>query len=270
MPIGAEPGLQPVTLHHRRSVAPLRLPGAVDGGELMPKAKGKIPRIKMLAVQPIELNDAQWKSIELAYGRSITPEVREQIVLATNRFIQLEKAEEGVETMSDAIKRIDALHKCAKALIAAIDKRPIGDTTREYVDDGIALEYSSLETGDFGKRFSTRNYVSCLCLELSRFVAACEKTSGQFTDASQNTYWPDGAAREIWIRDLTRLLEAHGLPTGVRKDIERRESLPDDASPFLKFIRALQDCLPNRYQRTSARGALSEAITKARRRRSRS
>jgi hypothetical protein len=228
----------------------------------MPGARGKIPRVNIHAIQPFKLGEKEWQTIEASYGRSIPSEAREQITMATNDFLELTQADTGL--MDAAVDRADNLRKQAQSLLAVIDKRPIGDVIRAYVDDQIADGYSRLKIGDFEKRFPTRNYVSWFCLELSRFVGACEETSRQLADASRHDYWQEGAAWEIWIRDLTRLLKAYRLRTGARKDTERRESLLHKASPFVELVRALQVHIPDEYAPTNARGALAERISKAR------
>jgi hypothetical protein len=230
----------------------------------MPKLKGRIPRVNIRAVAPIKLTDEHWKTIEAAYGYSIHPEAREQIAVVTDQFLELAQAEKNVGLMDDAVERAGILRESAQSVIDAINNRPIGDNTRQYVDDEIALRYSLLKTGDFAKRVPTRNYVSWLCLELSRFVGACEEASRQLADASGHDYWQEGAAWEIWIRGLTSLLKAYRLPTGARKDTERRESLLHKASPFVELVRALQVHIPDEYAPTNARGALAEGISKAR------
>ena len=64
--------------------------------------------------------------------------------------------------------------------------------------------------------------------------------------------------------ETLRLLEAYRLPTGARKDTERRESLLHKASPFVELVRALQVHIPDEYASTNARGGLAERISKAR------
>ena len=153
------------------------------------------------AIQPFKLGEKEWHTIEASYDRSIPSEAREQITMATNKFLELARADTWL--MDDAVNRAHTLRKRAQSLMAVIGKRPIDDVIRAYVDDQIADGYSGLKIGDFEKRFPTRNYVSWFCLELSRFVGACEETSRQLADASRHDYWQEGAAWEIWIRDLT-------------------------------------------------------------------
>jgi len=49
---------------------------AVEAVGIMPKTKGKIPRINFEAGEPIAFSDENWETIEEAYGHPISGEVR--------------------------------------------------------------------------------------------------------------------------------------------------------------------------------------------------
>ena len=231
----------------------------------MPKTKGKIPRITFEAVEPIDLSDENWKTIEEAYGHPISGEVRTQIKTVTANFLQLALAEEA-GSMEDAIKRVTRLRDCARSLIKAIDARVITDVTRDYVDETIGLNCARLNSDKLRKALSVRavplaahKYVREIYADLECFVNACNLTLKEFDNVSQNDYWPTGGAWEVWIRQLTDILRAQHLPTGARKDTAKR------ASPFVELIYKLQSFLPKRHTRSQhSKVALATAIAKAR------
>jgi len=229
----------------------------------MPTAKGKIPRIVFGAFQPIRFGDKDWVEFEAAYGRSIPPETRENITVATNRFLKLAEAE-NTGLMKDAVKRAEDICKRAKALIAIIDKRHVGDVTRDYVDDEIADGFASIRIGESDRRFPRRGYISFVRDELSRLVFACEFSLEKLADASQHNYWPDGRAWEDWINDLTYILDSRGLTAGVRKDTDKNKNVFTKGSPFVELVRAFQEKLPRKYCATMSRTALASAIDRAR------
>ena len=225
----------------------------------MPKPKGKIPRIVLPAAPPIVFTVENWNTIEAAYGRKLSGQVREQILRTTREFLQLAKAEK-TGSMDDAVQRARRLREYAQQLVNVITSRHFRDVTREYVDDEIALQYSLLDVDD--KQFPARSsYVARFSVELTRFTIACDETLRVLNEASQHNYWPDGGAWDVWIRDLTSMLEAHGLPTAASKDTDKR---PDRTSPFTSFVLALQTVLPKEHVRTRQAGALGVAIHKAR------
>jgi hypothetical protein len=114
------------------------------------KSKGKIPRINLLAVPPPELSSEDWGSLEAIYGYSIPFDTRQHILEATREFLKWAFAE-NTGSMKDAIQRTDRLRKQAQALVATIENRPIGDVTREYVDDELALSHDRLNDGKFAR-----------------------------------------------------------------------------------------------------------------------
>ena len=207
-----------VAPQHRRGVT-RDLCSAVLAVANMPISRGKIPRINYSKAHQIQLSDQDWTGIEDAYGCSISQKVRELIVAATNEFLRLATAE-STGLMQDALTRANRLRERTQALITAIDERPLGDVTREYVDDEIALSNARQNASKFRKLLglriaplAERKYVIEFFHDLNRFASACELTLQELDHASQHNYWLDGAAWEIWIRSLTRLLEASKLPT---------------------------------------------------------
>jgi hypothetical protein len=122
---------------------------------IMPKTKGKIPRITFPAVQPIDLNDENWKTIEEAYRHPISQEVRTQIEIFIAQFLQLAIAEE-TGLLEDAVQRVMRLGDCAQSLIKAIDARPITDVTRDYVDDSLGMNYARLNSHKLSKALRIR------------------------------------------------------------------------------------------------------------------
>jgi hypothetical protein len=231
----------------------------------MPKTKGKIPRITFPAAQPIDLSDENWKTIEEVYRHRISQEVRTQIEIVTDQFLQLAIAED-TGLMEDAVRRVTGLRNCAQSLIEAIDARPITDVTRDYVDDTLGMNYARLNNHKLSKALRIRTvpsaahkYVREIYADLKRFVNACDLTLNEFDYVSQNDYWPSGGAWEVWIRQLTVLLSAQHLPTGARKDTANK------ASPFVALVYRLQTFFPKRLTRAQhSKGALATAITKAR------
>jgi hypothetical protein len=230
----------------------------------MPRLNAKLPRITPRSLKQIKLSDEQWRTTEATYRHEIPSELRQQIIIATNKFLLSAEAESNVGLSNDATKRVTSLRKQAQSIIKTIEKRPIGDATREYTDEEIAFSYSGIDATESKKLFPALNYVAWFHLELRRFVWSCDKASETLREMHQYAFWRDGAAWEQWIRELTRLLKSGSLPTGVRKDVERQESLLDRASDFVEFVRAFQAYIPDRHGRSSTRSALAEAISKAR------
>ena len=81
----------------------------VVGGGGRVQAEAQIPRIRFGPVQPISLTTENWNAAEAAYGRSLSEEVRSQILQVTNQFLQFADAEKNIGDMDEAIQRAAAL-----------------------------------------------------------------------------------------------------------------------------------------------------------------
>ena len=71
-----------------------------------------------------------------------------------------------------------------------------------------------------------------------------------------------GEAWDRWIVRLTSIAEKHGLPWRVRKDSDKQS---DRQSPFVEFVWALQQFVPDAHRLKHSRGAVAGAIVGARR-----
>jgi hypothetical protein len=231
---------------------------------IVPRSRGKIPRISLRSIEPICLTKENWRAVERGYGQALSPEVRQQIITITNSFIRSASAE-NTGSISDAIKRATLLRKQSQALVSTINERAVGDVTREYVDDELTLSYARINhdkrcefLGASSVPLAARKYIRELNAELQRFVEACDMTLRELDHAALYNYWPEGGAWSAWIQQLTRLVTTYRLPTGVSKDFRSR------TSPFVALVDALQAFVPRKYARPRSIGALAEAIHKAR------
>jgi hypothetical protein len=146
--------------------------------------------------------------------------------------------------------RTDSLHE-------AINELPVDNPVRQYVDEEIAFLYS---ISQYENATPILEYVSIFERDLERFSKACQDT---ITFLSTHDFWPAGGAWDIWIRQLTSILDHRGLPTSARKDSDKAKS--DKASQFVELVDALQRLIPERFRRSiHSKPALAAAIHKAR------
>jgi hypothetical protein len=229
----------------------------------------------MRPVELIELSEQDWEKLEVTLTQSIPPEARARITVMTNSFLESAVAECNAGSMNDAIERASRLRERAKAFISVIEERAEDDPTRGYVDETLAMSYARLSSEDPSPAFFYG-----VSAWLTLFVNACDLTLQSVKRDAQRNYWPEGGAWEHWIRQLTDILEAHHLPTGVSKDtrskaarskatgarLTRSEAArPKTVSPFVECVYTLQTLLPKKYVRGQhSRGALALAIYRAR------
>jgi hypothetical protein len=113
---------------------------------IVPGTSGKIPRIAVRPVQPINLTDGEWQKLEASLGKPIPLQARASIIVATNSFLESAEAESNVGSMDDALGRVESLRKAAQSFRAVIEERDVGDLTRDYVDEKLAEAYAHLNS----------------------------------------------------------------------------------------------------------------------------
>jgi hypothetical protein len=114
------------TPHHRRPARPALTSCAVEVVAIVPRTSGKIPRIAVRPVQPINLADGEWQKLEASLGKPIPQQARASIIVATNSFLQSAEAESNAGSMDDALERVERLRKCAQSFRAVIEERAVG------------------------------------------------------------------------------------------------------------------------------------------------
>ena len=84
-------------------------------------------------------------------------------------------------------------------------------------------------------------------------------------EISKPTYqgYRPGVAWDGWICDLTLIVNEYGLPSEVRKDVDKKDPLT--VSPFVQFVAELQLHLPEEFHKFGhSNDGLSQAIYRAR------
>jgi hypothetical protein len=224
----------------------------------MPRLSGKIPRITLRAETGLCVTEEGWRLLEKTYGCKIPDEARSAINAATNKFLQLASAEEDAPLKADALKRLENLKGRTTSLEEAINELPVDNPIREYVDEEIAFAYS---ISRYEHSIPILEYLSTFERELGRFSKACQDI---ITNLSSHDFWPTGGAWDVWIRQLTTILDRHDLPTSARKDSDKAKS--DKASQFVELVAAFQELIiPEQLRRSDlSKPALANAIHKAR------
>jgi hypothetical protein len=216
-----------------------KLPFASAGGKPKPK-----------------ISSADWQRIEAAYGRSLSKTLKRQIRKETSEFLEWVVYEQTVRPTSEAVKRVQQIKKAIQHVRTEVLPRPSVASDADYVARQLISQHLRLpwEKG--------RNGLQALVLNLERKISrACDLA---IRDLRREPGFPAGEQWEIWVRKLTKILNAEGLPTQARKDTDK-ESESNLLSPFIGFLRELQQCIPPEFRRsTQSDGALAQAMSKAR------
>ncbi len=203
----------------------------------MPKRLPKRP-VRALQRCQIEISDKDWTAIERGFGSSVPAAARQDIAEATNNFVAFMAAEHRALPIKDARGSITRIQKKAREFLSALNAL--------HRDAGDLLERHSADNG----RVSGN---------VAAFAASCDYALAELQNMTAHY---EGGAWAAWVRDLTSIAKAHGLPSAARKDIDKS----DRVSPFVRLVKALQDHIPKNYRRHAhSDWALAKAVSIARR-----
>jgi hypothetical protein len=199
----------------------------------------------------ITLVTPDWQRIERAYGHRLSADVRSACVRATTTFVLFEKSERTGSPVADLRTTIRTCKKRASEFQKALPSLETceGSYAQLFVSE-------SMKDPTLKKRpFEIMHGI------LASFDAACNVALAELSEYPSFT--KQGDAWNSWLRKLNKILETHGLPSGVRKDAGNK-SKTDKQSPFTLLVWELQSCLPVECRRPAhSKGALATAMIRA-------
>jgi hypothetical protein len=229
---------------------------------VMPQVTPTIPIASLSGGDPeLSISNKDWKRIELAYGHDVPATAREQIYNATLMFLFFVEGEQAARPVSEARKRIERLKKAASVFQKEFHDKPqnIGSDSRIYADYLVDRYLNDLPIG-------APERLRSMELMASSLIAACNRALADLGNRN-NQGRRRGETWGNWVCHVTKIMDAHQLPTEVRKDTDKNKK--GKPSPFVTLIRELQARIPDANRRSSHSDmALSEAIARARRSRS--
>jgi hypothetical protein len=225
----------------------------------MSKPKAKVPFSTTSSVM-LDLTEADWQDLQAAYGQTLAPEVREQVVNASRHYLSMAGSEMAAGPMADAVKRVERLRNATKSLLTLIKQSSsmAPDAAALHADEEIGWYlYGRVLRPSKGKE-----YLKPFASDVSSFLTACDLALGVMRRCSNPGYWRDGAAWDNWIIAVRQIMKTNGLPVRVRKDTDKNKS--GRPSAFVEFIRELQGRFPKNHRRhTHSNTALTVAINRA-------
>ena len=219
----------------------------------------KIPIATISGGDPgLSISKDDWQRIETAYENSVPLDAREQIHQATLTFLSFTEGEKAALPVSKAKERVIQLKKVAVEFQKAIVENPqdAGWDARNYADHLIRGNFQDAQLKD----------PQGLGTVMTSFIVACNHALAHLNNLEKHGR-REGDTWGWWVCRMTEIIEAHQLPTQVRKDTDK--NVTGKPSPFVALIRELQTFIPQEDRRsTHSDVALSEAIGRVRRPRS--
>ena len=228
----------------------------------------RAPRLPAASAERIKvtISDCDWQRIERAYGQKLSPEARRDIHEKTQEYVDRAEFEQNAELVSDARDRTNAIIRAAGLFRSALDG---GDRDADVHARTLIKKHfwkqsdaKKQKEGDAIKRRRRKkdDPLRNISSGLRPLIFASKDALGEL-DEDQG--FSKGEAWERWIVRLISIAEKHGLPWRVRKD---RDKQSDRQSPFVEFVWALQEFVPDAHRRKHSKGAVAMAIVAARRR----
>src|SRR5262245_28925153 len=180
----------------------------------MPRVKRTLPIASAGGQPKFNINDADWRRIESAYGRELPSKLRQHIFEVTTSLVYFEVFERTVEPLSWATDRIQRVKKGAQQLYRAILQDPHhASDAYVYANHMINEHFKELNLTD-GDRLQH------LCETVTCAIIACNQALKEVGDPNLPDH-REGECWKRWIRGLTKALNDHGLPTAARKDSDK-------------------------------------------------
>jgi hypothetical protein len=192
----------------------------------------------------LRISDADWHRIELAY-RPLPERLRNEILAATQWYLESALAEGVAEPVKTAVQRIKGVERTGDAFLKALD------TVRGSQSEQMIFQ-----------KFGNTDRINLFYEMMQSYLKACRLVLDQVTDPTSHG-WIEGSAWASWVVDLTQIMRTHGLPHQARKDVDKKRK--DIHSKFVALLRELQTCFPKKFRRGwQSDDALATAINRAR------
>jgi hypothetical protein len=200
-----------------------------------------------LACPEVNLNESQWGSIQSAYGIALSTELRNSVLGTLNGFLRQDQAEARAPYLRDALAAVERIKKSTDVLGKSIDA--ISDPTGKYA---LAVVNTCLKR------------TISLVPSIAAYSAACAEAAKRLRHDSASCGFREGQAWRSMIWRLLDIAEKFDLPCTVAKP-NTRQKTEFRPSPFVKFVKALQDQLPDTHWHPPRTiGALAAAISSVR------
>ena len=185
----------------------------------------------------LNIDSAKWQQIEKAYGSSLPPNLRADIVRATEAFLFFESFEQTAEPLAKVKVILEAHDKAATRFFNELFAGPSAVS-----DAGIYAHHLIENNFKTSQLMSDAAGLDALLNLLRAFHIACNTSIKQLNDASSSSAFRKGNAWTTWTSQLSEILNQVKLPVYVSKDGGNRRN--DKQSPFALFVWELQNCLP--------------------------
>jgi|SRR5262245_11830672 len=210
--------------------------------------KGRLPIVDMMPDLPpvtFEIGPGDWARIQAAYGIAFSDDDKTAISEFVAHYLKFQRCESSTKTYKQTIDQLKVFHRKLQQTTQSLETINSEESGLELISQFAALGYTVTLPGlrkllrDLG-RASER-----AVLELAR----PEAQDGGFEQGG------------VWRLLIIRLLD-FAKERGLRTTISKAKSNEEVHSPFVEFVRALQECFPEEYRwHGQSKPALAHALS---------
>ena len=188
-----------------------------------------------------------WEELEKAYGRELSPAIREKIIETVHEYTNRAHQEQNAPYRRDVLVYMKNLYQAAIAFKSALTNLGSGPESRAII---VLIQHQLRKLG--GPKLDVSDFRA----RTNKFTIACSRAS---VDIQNRQGFVDGDAWRYLIRELSKILETAGLAVGASQETGN--------SPFVALISAMQANLPGDLRRhdLAGRPSLAKGINRARR-----
>ena len=216
----------------------------------MSRSRSKLSVASAVGEIEFNLSETAWSRVEKAYARSLSKKAKFQITKSTITFLEFEKLERNAEPLAWTEEKIEKIKEAAAKLSGELRRCAKGDDTLLNAKYHINANWCSRSNHKFSD-------LDELLFQLS--VACCRAI--EEVGETPESGFREGEAWDEWIRALTKIIERYNLPSAASKGSDKSVGR---VSPFVVLVHELQRCLLGGRRHTHSRGALAQAISRAR------
>ena len=211
-------------------------------------AKLNVGLVSDIPCPEVDFDESKWGSIQRAYGVVLSTELRNNILGILNGYLWQDQAEAYAPYLRDALAAVERIKKSTDFFVESIEA--ISDPAGKY-----AL---SVVNACLNKRTIS------LVPFLAAYSVACAGAAKRLRHDSASSGFREVQAWRLMIRKLFNIAKKSNLPCTVAKP-NTRQKTEFRPSPFVKFVKALQDQLPEMHWHPPRTvGALAAAISSVR------
>ena len=213
--------------------------------------KRRLARLAGAKWTPHPSAPVDWLLLEKALGHELAETQREEISKLVADYLMFEGMERAAPFQSDQQSWLRELAAAAAELRRVLVVRPMQEQAARQGLAEVETMFAKITRDAFGSTGLSLENVACFL--------------GPAIDAAARRDGPEGIIEgERWrhlVAGLAMKFKRWGLPTGIRKDSDKRAS---GDSPFVAFFKELQSAFPEesrRHQHSSV--ALAKAMSSA-------